>query len=143
MIFSFGQSEHDRIEIDVLGYECAAVGEYWDDNWLRTEIRVFVGSFRGKVGAAIMTSELSRFLSELRPLFEKLSGSAEFSTLERQLNLRLTGDRKGHVELQGEIVDQPGIGNRLRFTLAFDQTQLADAIRELDRVISEFPVRSA
>ena len=40
MIFSFGQSQEERIEVDVLDYERAPVGEYWDDNWLNVEIRV-------------------------------------------------------------------------------------------------------
>jgi hypothetical protein len=142
MTFSFGQSEQERIEVDVHGYERAPVGEYWDDNWLRVEIRVRVGGFRGKAAATIITSELTKFLSELRPLFKTLSGSAEFATMEGQLSLRLAGDGKGHVELHGEVADQAGVGNRLHFTLHFDQSQLGASIRELEKVISECPVRA-
>jgi hypothetical protein len=142
MTFSFGQSEQERVEVDVHGYERPASGEYWDDNWLRVEIRVCAGGFRGKTSAAIITSELTKFLSELRPLYETLNGSAEFATMEQQLSLRLTGDGKGHIELRGEIADQPGVGNRLHFALQFDQSQVGASIRELERVISEFPVRA-
>ena len=117
MIFSFGQSENDRVEIDVLGYERTPVGEHFDDNWLVVKIRVHVGGFRGTSNASILTDELTRFLSELRPLYDKLKGSAEFSTMEEQLSLRLVGDGKGHVELRGEISDQAGIGNRLHFSI--------------------------
>jgi hypothetical protein len=123
MIFSFGQSTEERIEVGVHGYERAPVGEYWDDNWLRVEIRVRAGGFRGKVAAAIMTSELIGFLSELGSLLQTLSGSAESETLEKQLSLRLAGDGKGHVELRGEVADQAGVGNRLHFALQFDQSQ--------------------
>jgi hypothetical protein len=59
------------------------------------------------------------------------------------LHLRLTGDGKGHVELAGEVADQPGIGNRLHFTLHLDQSQLGASIHELERVTSQFPVRAA
>ena len=142
MTFSFGHSEEERIEVDVHGYERPASGEYWDDNWLRVEIRVRAGGFRGKAEATIITSELTGFLSELRPLFETLSGSAKFVTLEGQLSLRLVGDGKGHVELRGEVADQAGIGNHLRFALKFDQSQLGTSIRELERITSEFPVRT-
>jgi hypothetical protein len=113
----------------------------WDDNWLRAEIQVVAGGFRGKATAAFITSELSEFLSELRPLFETLEGKAEFSTIEEQLKLQLVGDGKGHIELTGEIADQPGIGNRLLFTFEFDQSQLGASIRELELVTSQFPVR--
>ena len=142
MTFSFGQSEQERIEVAVLRYERAPVGEYHDDNWLTVEIHVRAGGFRGKVSGAIITDELVRFASQLRPLFDTLRGSAEFLTMEGQLSLRLTGDGKGHVELRGEVADQPGIGNRLHFALHFDQSQLGTSIHELERVISEFPVRA-
>ena len=142
MTFSFGHSEQERIEVDVHGYERTPVGEYWDDNWLRVDIRVRAGGFRGKASATIITSELTKFLSELRPLVETLAGSAEFTTMEEQLSLRLAGDGKGHVELRGEVSDQAGFGNRLDFTLQFDQSQLRASIHELERVTSEFPVRT-
>jgi hypothetical protein len=143
MIFSFGQSKHERVEVDVHGYERPASGEYYDHNWLRTDVRVSAGKFRGEVYATIITSELVAFLSELRTLYERLNGSAEFKTMEEQLSLRLVGDGRGHIELRGEVADQPGIGNRLHFTLQFDQSQLGAAIRELEQVTSQFPVRAA
>jgi hypothetical protein len=141
MIFCFGQSQHERIDVDVLRYERAPTGEYHDDNWLTVEIQICVGGFRGKTGAAILTGELVAFMSQLRPLFETLQGSAQFATLEEQLILRLTGDGKGHIQLHGEMADQPGIGNRLYFTLQFDKSQLGESIRALETVISKFPVR--
>jgi len=143
MIFSFGQSERERVEIDVLRYERAPIGEYYDDNWLTVEIRVQAGGFHGKAKAAIIADDLVRFATELRPLFETLSGSAKFASMEDQLNLRLVGDGKGHIELHGEIADRAGIGNRLHFSLQFDQSQLGASIRELERVTTQFPARGS
>ena len=143
MTFSFGQSKHERIEVEVLRYERAPVGEYHDDNWLTVQVRVSIGGFRGTVDGAFITEEFVAFLGQLQPLYESLSGTAEFTTLEGQLHLRLTGDGKGHIELVGEVADQPGIGNRLHFTLHFDQSQLGASIHELERVTSEFPIRAA
>lgn len=143
MTFSFGQSQHERIEVEVLHYERQPVGECYDDNWLTVQVRVCVGGFRGTVGGAFVTEEFVAFLTQLRPLYQSLSGTAEFATLEEQLHLRLTGDGKGHIELVGEVADQPGIGNRLHFTLHFDQSQLGASIHELERVTAEFPVREA
>src|SRR5579859_55774 len=142
MKFSFGQSEHERIEIEVLRYERTAVGEYYDDNWLTTQIRVHAGGFRGRVDAAVLTGELTAFLGALRPLYDTLHGSAKFSTMEEQLHLHLLGDGKGHVALTGEVRDQPGIGNRLHFTFQIDQSQLGASIHELEKVTAEFPVRA-
>ncbi len=141
MTLSFGHSEQERIEVEVHGYERAPVGEHYDDNWLTVEIRVRAGGFRGKASATIITGELTKFLSELRPLHQTLSGAATFTTMEEQLSLRLVGDGKGHIELRGEVADQPGIGNRLHFTLQFEQSQLGASIRELERVTLQFPER--
>ena len=99
-------------------------------------------SFKGKARAALRTTELIEFGSQLRPLHETLSGTAEFTTLEGQLHLQLEGDGKGHINLKGEVMDQAGVGNRLHFSLEFDQSRLADSVRDLDAVISKFPVRS-
>ena len=52
MTFSFGQSERERIEVDVLRYERAPVGEFHDDNWLTVAIRVQAGGFSGDARAA-------------------------------------------------------------------------------------------
>jgi hypothetical protein len=139
MIFSFGQSEKERLAVDVVGYERAPVGEYFDDNWLIIEIRVQAGNFQCKTKAAILTDELIKFSSELRVLFETLKGSAAFTTLEEQLSLQLTGDGKGHIELCGEVE----AGHRLIFTLQFDQSQLGRSIHEIEKVLSQFPIRSS
>ena len=142
MKFAFGHTEHERIEVDVLSYERNPVGEFHDDNWLTVEIAVQAGGFRGRAQAAIFTYELAEFLPKLRSLHNSLSVvPVEFTTMEGQLRLVLTGDGLGHIELAGEVADQPGIGNRLHFTLHFDQSQLAISIGELEKVVSSYPVR--
>ena len=141
MIFSFGQSERERIEVDVLGYERSPTGDYHDDNWLTVKIKVSAGGFHGQTDAAIMTYEIAAFTLELRILFKKLTGSAKFETLEEQLSLELRGDGKGHIDVSGEVEDNLGMGNRLRFAIKIDQSQLAQSLRELETVILKFPVR--
>lgn len=143
MKFSFGHSERDRIEIDVHGYDRLTPGAEWYDNWLTVRIRVQAGGFHGEVAAQIVAGELVTFASQLRPLYETLSGSAEFSTIEGQLSLRLVGDGAGHIALCGEVEDQAGVGNRLCFSLQFDQSQLGASIRELEKITAQFPARVA
>ncbi len=141
MTFSFGESERERIEVDVLRYERKPAGEYHDDNWLTVRISVQAGGFRGSFDAAIVTDELVTFMNQVRPLFETLHGSAEFTTTEDQVHMRLVGDGKGHIELDGEVMDEPGTGNQLNFILRFDQSQLGRSMHELEKVIAGFPVR--
>jgi len=143
MNFAFGQSEHERIDVDVRSYERPVSGEYYDDNWLVVSITVSVRGFSGRARASILTHELVAFSDQLHTLYEKLKGAAEFSTLEGQLSLRLEGNGKGNITLAGEVLDKAGSDNRLSFTLDFDQTLLQQSIHELDSVLQAFPVRHA
>jgi len=143
MKFAFGDSEHERFVLDVLSYERPVSGEYHDDNWLVVAMTVSVGGFTGRAGATIVTDELVSFSEQLHVLYDRLTGSAEFSTLESQLSLKLAGDGKGHIRLTGEVSDAAGIGNPLSFHLDFDQTLLQHSIHELDSVLKAFPIRNA
>jgi len=142
MNFAFGQSEHERVTVDVLSYERPVTGEHYDDNWLVVAISVLAGGFSGRARASILTGELVRFAEQLHPLCESLKGTAEFATLEGQLSLKLVGDGRGHIQLSGEVSDRPSLGNMLSFSFEFDQTLLRRSIHELDCVIRTFPVRN-
>jgi hypothetical protein len=142
MKFLFGQSEYERVEVDVFQYERERNGAFYeDDNWIKVQIFVIAGVFQGRVSAVFLTEELFAFASKLRPLYETLEGTAEFKTIEDQLYLKLKGDGKGHISLEGAVIDRPGIGNVLSFKLEFDQSELANSIRELEKVLTAFPIR--
>jgi len=141
MEFSIRESEHEFIAVDVLGYERAPVGEYYDDNWLRVKICVAGGGFRGSASAAILSDELAQFTSQLRRLFENLSGSAKLSTMEGQLELSLTCDKMGCIALAGFVKDRPGPGYRLDFALRLDQSHLIGTLAQLDSIAANFPIR--
>lgn len=132
----------EQLRIDVLGYERAPVGEYFDDNWLSVAVEVKAGGFTGFFSASFLTGELEAFHQQAARLHASLEGSATFRTLEEQLSLDLVGDGLGHIRLTGRAEDQPGIGNTLEFAFAFDQTQLQPSVQDLARVLSTFPVRS-
>jgi len=61
--------------------------------------------------------------------------------MEQWLTLSIVGDGIGHFSVDCTACDQPGMGNTLRFKLAFDQTELPAMLRDLDELIRLFPVR--
>ena len=97
----------------------------------RLKLAFLRAGFRATLPAAILTSELERFATELQSLFQTLRGVAKFQTLEEQLHLELKGDGKGYIALNGELLDRAGIGNRLNFSFQFDQVALGESIREI------------
>ena len=140
--FVFGGEEYERLEIVVQGYERAATGEFYDDNWLSVVVSVHCGGFRGRFTAAFLTSELESFHGKLASLYETLTGEAQFQTLEEQLSLTLKCDGRGQLQLQGEALDQLGVGNRLSFKILIDQTQLESSVRSLASTLRAYPVRT-
>jgi hypothetical protein len=141
--FSLGGSDCEKILLTVHGYERALTGDYHDDNWLTVAVQINAGAFSGKFDAAFLTNDFVSFLAQLRGLYDSLKGEANFSTLEEQLSVRVTGNGHGSIVVEGEAIDQPGIGNKLVFKLAMDQTNLLPALSELDEIVSRFPIRGA
>jgi hypothetical protein len=142
MNFAFGATEHERLQIDVHAYEQAEdATDRFDRNWLRVEASVSVGSFRAKEQIAILTGDLESLANQLEKLHKKLTGTATFETLEEQLRFEVKGDGRGHMDLTGKLSSPEPNANILTFHLEFDQTQLAESIAQLRRVLAAFPER--
>jgi len=139
---AFGGAKHERLEISVAGYERAASGDYHDDNWLRVNVSIAAGAFRGSFGATFQAADLLGLYTDLSQLHETLSGRVRFETLEDQLSLEFVGNGRGSIELQGEAQDQAGIGNKLIFAIGLDQTQLHQSVQSLRAAVAAFPVRT-
>jgi len=140
--FAIGTNKREMVAITVLNYERSPVGEFYDDNWLLCEVSVQVGAFSGKFQANFLTSELEGLLQALRKLHQELRGDYIFEPLEEQLILRVSCDNLGHIQIDGEAMDQAGIGHKLTFGFSLDQTYLSATLRELSDVVQAFPVRA-
>lgn len=141
--FSLGGSDREKVLVTVRNYERAVTGEYYDDNWLSVVVEVSAGAFSGKFDAAFLTQDFVGFRDQLSVLYDSLKGEANFTTLEDQLSIRVAGNGRGGLTVTGEALDQPGNGNKLVFEFALDQTSLVPVLRELNEIVSLFPVRGA
>jgi len=117
--------------------------DYWDGNWVNAEVEVNAGGFRGQARGNLRAEEFLGFRDEVAALAKSLEGAASFTTMEGWLRIGLKGDGKGHVAVEGELLDEPGIGNVLTFHLALDQSYLPGLLAELSEVVASFPVRGA
>ncbi|MBB1062184.1 WapI family immunity protein [Marilutibacter spongiae] len=139
---AIGTSKSEIVTLTVLSYECAPVGEFYDDNWLRCEVSISAGAFRGKFQANFLTTEIVGLLEGLGNLHRELQGDYTFEPMEEQLVLRASCDHLGHIRITGEAMDEAGIGHKLTFRLSLDQTYLSDTLHELSDVVRAFPVRA-
>ena len=130
----------DYVRISLFDRSHPECHDYWDGNWLAASVDVQAGSFHGTVEGDIRADELVGFLEPLRRLQQTLEGTSQFETLENWLSIRATGDGIGHINVECEILDQPGIGNKLLCTLKTDQTHIRNTVAELETAVAAFPV---
>jgi hypothetical protein len=142
-VIRIGGEQAEFLAITLLGRSHPGCTDYWDGNWLRAEVEVVAGGFRGLVYGDLRTDELVRFHEELSRLQETLRGTAEFMTLELWLTIRVIGDGKGHMTFECEVRDGPGTGNLLSCTLSYDQTFVRPMLSQLRQALREYPVLGA
>lgn len=117
--------------------------DYWDGNWVESEIQVRASGFEGAFRANLRSEDFENFNRELTTLSKTLSGKATFSTMEDQLTFTMEGDGRGHIQVSGQATDVVGVGNRLEFSLRMDQTYLPPILKALSVVLKKFPVLGA
>jgi hypothetical protein len=129
LAFCLGEADHERVAVRI-----ESIHPHNPDHWVSVHVSVRAGGFSGEFSADFTASEILAFRDEMRALYESLHGTAKFNTLEGQLDLTLTGNGRGGIAVAGTCMDRAGIGNRLGFSLALDQTYLAQTLRQLDEV---------
>ena len=129
-----------ELRIRVVGRMHPGATDFWDGNWLVSPIDLVVGGFTGRAAAGLRSEELLRLREGLEMLYESLEGEATLESMEDWLHLTCRGDGRGHVEVLGTLVDQPGVGNKLTFSLQTDQSFLPELIASLRKVESSYPV---
>ena len=118
--------------------------DYWDGNWLITDIVVEVGSFHGELRAALRADELQRFRRQLEELYRTVSGTARLESMEDWIDLVVKVDAFGHVTIDGQLQDRAGAGNRLAFEIGnLDQSDLPPLIEGLVATEAAYPVLGA
>lgn len=139
--FRIGGGNAEYMAVTVSGRSHPDATDFWDGNWLNARADLRAGGFTGRVDGYLRAEELEQFRGSMAALYESLSGRAVFETMEDWLALTLTGDGKGHIATAGRLVDVPGTGNELRFSLDLDQTYLPRIIGNLGSIVDAYPVR--
>jgi hypothetical protein len=129
------------IRIEVLGYENPIAENDSDANWLRSRIRVAVGSFSGETDAALTTQDFAYFERQLAEVLRTLQGKATFQTDEDSLRFEVWMGSLGTATVSGAVKATSGSQASLRFSFETDQSYLAQTELELVEVTKEFPIK--
>ena len=131
----------DIIKIEPLKWTYADAELDWDKNCIHSQITIKGGAFSGQFYCDLMTTDFELFKRELKKTYDSLKGQAEFKTLEGQIKLKIEGDGLGHFTVDCDLTDEAGIGNKLHVAMAFDQTQIPYFVKQLDKIIKQFPIQ--
>ena len=140
MEFLIGSRASDFLSVKPVEREHPDASDFWDGNWLITEIEIAVGAFRARYVANLRVDELLRLRDQMSALPCTLDGQAELRSLEDWLQVSIQGDDLGHFQVDCQAKDAAGIGNTLKFALGFDQTELSGMLDELEQIIEKFPL---
>jgi hypothetical protein len=136
-----GSTDAERLSITVLGREHPGADDYWDGNWVIAAISIAVGGFTGQVRASLRMNEIHRFNEGLKFLNQNLFGAAVLESMEDWITLTVKGESRGRLDVAGELADEAGVGNVLKFQFAeIDQTYIASWISSMDDIEQLFPV---
>jgi hypothetical protein len=94
------------------------------DGWRTATVEVICGAWAGAFRWQFLKGELRTFGSEVEQLYQRLTGSADLNPMHSNLELRMTGDGRGHVSLKGKARSDLDCGVHLVFQFELDQTEL-------------------
>jgi len=113
---AIGNSESERVIIEIVGRGA--------EEWAIAHVEVACDAWRGAFRCEFCAGELHQFGKEIQQLYRTLDGTAKLAPIEPNLELKLTGDGKGHITVAGKAVAQFHTGTYLIFNFSLDQTQL-------------------
>lgn len=111
-----GNSDSEQVVIELVGPGV--------EGWTVAHIEVACGVWSGAFECEFHAGELHQFGEEIQQLYRTLDGTATLIPLEPNLELKLTGDGKGHIAVAGKAVAEWQTGTHLIFSFSLDQTQL-------------------
>lgn len=128
-----------KIEIEVLDrFHPASVGT-WEGDWVGAAITVAIPGYAAHFPANLRTNEFQEFRDQLAAMNKDLEGTASFLSIEDAIEVKAVMDTLGGIYWEVSTC-YPVRGAVLTFDFGSDQSYLDQLIKELDEVLTEFPV---
>ncbi|MET3698826.1 hypothetical protein SAMN05877753_11061 [Bacillus oleivorans] len=132
--------EDTKIEIEVLGRSHPNTTDYWDGNWLFSKINLNIPGYLAGFPMDLRTDELQDFTNELKKLEKEMVGKAILKNLDGYYHFEGEIDQLGKIKWSAETCYPAGHGAILNFEFKSDQSYLQGLIKELEQILTEFPV---
>lgn len=94
------------------------------DGWVCADAEVRCGPWQGRLRVEFHPGELPRFAEEIERLYNELRGTAVLKPIEPYIELELSGNGRGGIEVKGIARSQFEVQSWLSFHFAIEQTFL-------------------
>ena len=136
-----GRPHGEHLTVHVTGRMHPEASDYWDGNWLISPITANLGSFTAHVNAGLRVEELRDFRLGLEQIQQQLRGEAALTSLDHWISLTVVCRPTGTLAIRGELDDDSGAGNTLRFTIdGLDQTDTPAMLSALSAIDLAYPL---
>ncbi|MBY0222606.1 hypothetical protein ABZ756_02820 [Mammaliicoccus sciuri] len=132
--------EKTVLEIDVLARMYPNSSDYWDGNWLSSNLKIEIPGYTVDFSASLRADEIRDFLNDVKLMHRNLSGKAKLTSLEDYIHLEGEMDKRGHIDWSGETCYPAGSGAVLTFEFVSNQSYLEEVIKELEDITYVYPV---
>ncbi|MCU0338442.1 MAG: hypothetical protein MUE30_01045 [Spirosomaceae bacterium] len=133
------RSGDNYVQIDVLERLYQNDNDYWDGNWLNSEVKINFFGFKGIYGTNFRSDEFQQFYNHLIKLKNNLTQKVEFAAMEEGLYLEGKIDVTGNIKWKG--IAKPEFGSiQFIFDLETDSASIDNVIHQLKEILEKYPV---
>lgn len=129
-----------KIEVDIMSRSHPDCHDFWDGNWVTSDIKITIPGYIASFIAYLRTDELQDFLNEIKDMNTKLRGKAILKNLDSYLHFEAKMNRFGKINWSIETTFPNGDGAVLTFQFSSDQSHLPLLIKEIEQILIAFPV---
>ena len=115
-------------------------GKSQSHGFIKTHIEIKAGVFSGNYEAEFQLWDYNYLSEKFSYIYDNLDANFDFQNLERDLELKISGDGTGHFNVVVSAYDAKRFPNEnsLKFELFIDQTYIKDYIYQLGKIIKAY-----
>ena len=138
-IIQFGNPPGNYLYIKVLTRSYSGASDYWDANWLTTEVQAHGGTSRTKFQATMRAEEFSLFLRQLQQMLKSKMKIAKFETMEEWLTINVVNNGQNVFVAKCSTDSKKSIGMRMEFMINLCREDFKNVVMQLKMVVKKFP----
>ncbi|HMC86826.1 MAG TPA: hypothetical protein VKI61_14960 [Chitinophagaceae bacterium] len=111
---------------------------FWGGYDTKSYAEIHAQNFSANAEIYISTYEIYKFYIQLNDCYNSLKGNAVLTSYEKNLNLILSFDELGHVNIKGDFRAEMNNDTKLTFELSGDQSFLPATLNSLKRITDKY-----